>query len=166
MRLWAHIFLRALLPRKAAAREAVLSQCPSGIARFRLGSAAFVHENLAVLRFERLRTRQVFRNTLTGIARFRLGSAAFVHENLASLRFSVSLRFYIFNNHSKKAKPRFCLFPPICRRAFGKRVNFLPFIMCVPLKRQKRGRNRRFVGRFLPQIAEICFNSLKQISRA
>ena len=73
----------------------------SCIARFRLGSGAFVHENLATLRFERLRTRQVFRNTLTGIARFRLGSAAFVHENLAALRFSVSLWFYIYYNYSR-----------------------------------------------------------------
>ena len=35
----------------AATHEAGFSQYPAGIARFRLGSAAFVHENLASLRF-------------------------------------------------------------------------------------------------------------------
>ena len=37
-----------------------------------------------------------------------------------------------YNNHLKKAKPRFCLFPSICRTAFEERVNLRDLIICVP----------------------------------
>ena len=75
----------------------------------------------------------------------------FIHENLASLRFSVNLRFYIYyNNLSKKAKPRFCLFPPICRKAYGKKVNVRDFIIGKPLNIAHGGKKRRLVGRFFP----------------
>ena len=63
-----------------------------------------------------------------------------------------------------QAKPCFCDSAPQFANtfAFGKRVNFLPYILCVPLKRQKRGGNRRLVGRVLPFLSANCFNSLKQ----
>ena len=101
----------------------------------------------------------------SGLTLIKQGRKWINNEGAAILplpRLDIKLIFCAFENRvSQKAHPS-------CRMltAFGKRVNFLPFIMCVPLKRQKRGRNRRFVGRFLPQIAEICFNCLKQIPRA
>ena len=35
--------------------------------------------------------------------------------------------------NSKKAKPRFCLFPSICRKAFAGKVKPRDFVICVPL---------------------------------
>ncbi|HIY45303.1 MAG TPA: hypothetical protein H9731_02175 [Candidatus Borkfalkia excrementipullorum] len=46
----------------AATPEAGFSQYPTGIARFRLGSAALVHENLAPLRFSVSLRIHIFNN--------------------------------------------------------------------------------------------------------
>ena len=109
--------------------------------------------------FLRLRTRQVCRNTLSGIAHFRLGSAALIHENLTVLRFSVRLRFNIYyNNLSKKAKPRFCLFPSICRMAYGRGECPRFYNMCATIYRGQRGKPLGFPLK----ISTFCFVSSKQ----
>ena len=46
-------------------------------------------------------------------------------------------------------------YPPICRKAYGKKVNVRDFIIGKPLNIAHGGKNRRFVGKFFPQISTI-----------
>ena len=76
-----------------------------------------------------------------------------------------------FNNHSKKAKPRFCLFPPICRMAYAGKVKPRDFVICVRLKHRAarktpNAKRRTDLVRLLcwgfPQNHEIFFCQLKR----
>ena len=66
-----------------------------------------------------------------------------VHENLAVLRFSVNLRFYIFNNYSRKQNDAFALRTPICKYlCFCGKSEFAAFHNMCALKNAAKRENQ------------------------
>ena len=97
-------------------------------------------------------------------------SARPVHENLGELSHALSrenMVLYFNNNLLKKAKPRFCLFPSICRKAHGKGEAAALCNMCAlkKLNGVPENRNARSGVRFLGIRSNKCTRAWRQATR-
>ena len=98
-------------------------------------------------------------------------SARPVHENLGELSHALSrenMVLYFNNNLLKKAKPRFCLFPSICRKAHGKGEAAALCNMCAlkKLNGVPENRNARSGVRFLGIRSNKSTRAWRQVTRA